>query len=240
MITASQRTAVEPHPTERSHGEGVHPEASGAPQAVGDHWSVNSALLARVQASAQITVNVDPTKWTQASGTKPSESAVRADMVGVVRRALESDVVLTKSGASIAVKPVRLLDSAPEVTKSVNADLFQRIRVYPFPGHGFAHDTLQRQISAGKTTALSCGRGGRLVQAIGRAGTVDFPPAPAIYTDRHGRLTLQAPPFAGLPPDGAWFYAPAEVAALLLFPQLAVILEGADTSVMSGLRQLIS
>lgn len=239
MITTPQYAAAAPHRAEQRHDEGPRPRACGDDQAVSDLGRVNSVLFG-VQASAQITVNVDPVKWTQASGTKASESVVRADLVGVVRRALESDVVLTKSGASIAVKPVALLDSAPDVTKSVNADLFQRIRVYPFPAHGFAHDTLQRQISAGKTTALSCGRGGRLVRAISRAGTVDFPTAPAIYTDRHGRLTLQAPPLAGLPADDAWFYAPAEVAALLLFPQLALILEGADAGVMSGLRQLLS
>ncbi|ATM24695.1 hypothetical protein SMD44_p10196 (plasmid) [Streptomyces alboflavus] len=201
---------------------------------------MNSEPRQHLQAAAQIAVAVDPAKWAQASGTKPSEAAVRTDLIAVVRRALTGDVVLANADASIAVKPVTLLNSAPQMTKSVNAALFQRVRVYPFPAHGFAHDTLQRQISAGKTTVLGCGRGGRLVQAIGRSGTVNFPSAPAMYTDRSGRLTLQAPALADLPPDDAWFYAPTEVVALLLFPQLAVLLDGADPDVMNGLRQLVA
>ncbi|MET7608493.1 hypothetical protein ABZS96_40135 [Streptomyces avermitilis] len=61
-----------------------------------------------------------------------------------------------------------------------------------------------------------------------------------MYSDRHGRLTLQAPAFTELPPDGAWFYAPTEVVALLLFPQLAILLDGADPGVMEGLRRLVA
>ncbi|MFE9679208.1 hypothetical protein ACFYO5_34690 [Streptomyces sp. NPDC006259] len=200
---------------------------------------MNPAPHKRIQASAQVTVTVGSASWAQASGAKPSESAVRTDVVAVVRRALDSDVVLAKAGASVAVKPVTLLDTAPEITGTVNAALFERIRLYPFPLNGLAHETLQRQIAAGKTTALGCGRGGRIVEAIGRAGTVTLPAAPAVYSDRHGRLTLQAPAFSELPPDGAWFYAPTEVVALLLFPQLAILLDGADSGVMEGLRRLV-
>ncbi|MFC8944064.1 hypothetical protein [Streptomyces rochei] len=61
-----------------------------------------------------------------------------------------------------------------------------------------------------------------------------------MYADRHGRLTLPAPRLAQLPPDDAWFHAPTEVVALLLFPQLAVLLDGADADVMSGLRRLVA
>ncbi|MFC8438114.1 hypothetical protein ACFUJT_07940 [Streptomyces griseoincarnatus] len=176
--------------------------------------------------------------WAQASGTKPSEAAVRTDVVDLLRHALQQDVVLTKAGARIAVKPVTVLDSAPEITKSVNAAVFEQIRLSP--AHGRADEALQQQLAAGKATAVRCGRGGRLVQALGRGGSVDFPPAPAMYADRHGRLTLQAPRLTQLPPDDAWFHAPTKVVALLLFPQLAVLLDGADAEVMSGLRRLVA
>ncbi|MDX5564801.1 hypothetical protein PYK79_17475 [Streptomyces sp. ID05-04B] len=194
----------------------------------------------RIQASAQVTVTVGSATWAQASGTKPSEAAVRTDVVDVLRQALQQDVVLTKAGARIAVKPVTVLDSAPEITKSVNAAVFEQIRLSPSPAHGRADEALQQQLAAGKATAVRCGRGGRLVQALGRGGSVDFPPAPAMYADRHGRLTLQAPRLTQLPPDDAWFHAPTEVVALLLFPQLAVLLDGADADVMSGLRRLVA
>ncbi|MDT0616674.1 hypothetical protein, partial [Streptomyces lancefieldiae] len=63
----------------------------------------------RIQASAQVTVTVGSATWAQASGTKPSEAAVRTDVVDVLRQALQQDVVLTKAGARIAVKPVTVL-----------------------------------------------------------------------------------------------------------------------------------
>ncbi|GKQ33452.1 hypothetical protein ALMP_00030 [Streptomyces sp. A012304] len=75
----------------------------------------------------------------------------------------------------------------------MNAAVFEQIRLSPSPAHGHADEALQQQLAAGKATAVRCGRGGRLVQALGRGGSVDFPPAPAMYADRHGRLTLQAP-----------------------------------------------
>ncbi|MFZ3491870.1 hypothetical protein ACODT5_01270 [Streptomyces sp. 5.8] len=200
---------------------------------------MNSVPRPRIQASVQVTVTVGSTGWAQASGAKPSESAVRTDMAEVVRRALDGDVVLARAGARVAIKPVTLLDDAPQTTGTVNAALFERIRLYPFPLHGYAHETLQRQIAAGKITAVGCGRGGRLVEAIGRGGSVTLPASSAVYCDRHGRLTLQAPAFADLASDGAWFYAPTEVVALMLFPQLAILLDGADPDVMAGLTRLV-
>lgn len=88
-----------------------------------------------IQASAQVTVTVGSSTWAQASGTKPSEAAVRSDVVDVLRQALQQDVVLTKAGARIAVKPVTVLGSAPEITKSVNAAVFEQIRLSPSPAH---------------------------------------------------------------------------------------------------------
>ncbi|MGW1617441.1 hypothetical protein ACWCQZ_50940 [Streptomyces sp. NPDC002285] len=104
------------------------------------------------------------------------------------------------AGARIAVKPVTVLDRALEITTSVNAAMFEQIRLSPYPDHGHTDHPLQRQLAAGKATAVRCGRGGRLVQALGRGGSVDFPSAPAMYADRHGRLTLQAPRSPGYPP----------------------------------------
>lgn len=96
----------------------------------------------------------------------------------MLRQALQQDVVLAKAGARIAVKPVTVLDSAPEITKSVNAAVCEQIRLSPSPAHGRADEALQQQLAAGKANAVRCGRGGRLVQAFGRGGSVDFPPLP--------------------------------------------------------------
>ncbi|MFJ6438185.1 hypothetical protein [Streptomyces sp. NPDC091416] len=153
----------------------------------------------RIQASAQITVAVDSVPWARASGTRPSEAAVRTDVVDVLRRALQQDVVLQKAGARIAVKPVTVLDSAAEITTSVNAAVLERIRLSPYPARGGAEEALQQQLSAGRANAVRCSRGGRLAQVLGRGGSVDFPSAPAVYADRNGRLTLQAPKLAGCP-----------------------------------------
>jgi hypothetical protein len=153
--------------------------APGQHQAVqrADHDGGKAGQCQRIQASAQVTVTVGSATWAQASGTKPSEAAVRADVVDVLRQALQQDVVLTKAGARIAVKPVTVLDSAPEITKSVNAAVSEQIRLSPSPAHGRADEAVQ-QLAAAKATAVRCGRGGRLVQALGRGGSVDFPPLP--------------------------------------------------------------
>ncbi|MFE9137895.1 hypothetical protein [Streptomyces sp. NPDC007355] len=85
-----------------------------------------------------------------------------------------------------------MLDSAPEITKSVNPAAFEQIRLSSSPAYVRVDEALRQQMAADKATAVRCGRGGCLVQALGRGGSVDFSPAPAMHAGRHGRLTLQS------------------------------------------------
>lgn len=123
----------------------------------------------------------------------------------MLRQALQQDVVLTKTGARIAVKPVTVLDSAPEITKSVNAAVFEQIRLSPSPAHGRVDEALQRQMAAGKTTAVRCGRGGRLVQALGRSGSATEPESAALEPVWSGntRRRVRAGPGPAGPCPGA-------------------------------------